>query len=224
MRPFYLLLSLFWILALTACGSEEEITPPVFSNIAASGSLGSITPLTAPSQDPVITITGNIDDVAATIVANTVSGETSVTVQNDGTWEFDLTPKEGTNIVTFTASDQRGNINQLVLTVHHDTTAPLVKTAKQIVDPSPQLVVTFNEALLEASLDTALFSIVNAADDTVIVDSLIATFTTPKTGTLLLGVTLLPGTYKLTCPGVKDIATPDGNSIAVGYSFNFTIQ
>ena len=211
MRPFYLFLSLFCLLALVACGTEEELTQPTFSNITASGSLDSPTILTAPSQDLDVTISGNIDDLAATIVANsTVTGEVSVPVSSiDGSWSIPpFDPLEGANIVSVTATDKRGNINQLVLTVFHDTTAPLVTAVVQSVDPSPQIVVTFNEALLEASLATALFAVdggtpIAAAP----YDSL-----KPKTVTLPLSEALITGDHILTYDGVTDIATPTGNS------------
>jgi hypothetical protein len=226
MRSLYLFLSLLCIFALVACGSEEELIPPVFSNITASGSLGSTTILTTPSQDPGVTISGNIDDFAATIVANsTASGEVAVAVDSsDGSWSFLFSPLEDVNIVSFTASDQRGNLNQMFLTVFHDTTAPLVAVVTQSVDPSPQLVVTFNEALLESSLATAPFSVVNA-DNTPLIGPLTGALTTFNTVTLTLdGAALPPGNYRLNCPEVRDIATPDGNSIAADYFFDFTIQ
>lgn len=225
MRPFYLFIAFFCLFALTACGTEDELIPPAFSNITASGSLGSITILTTPFQDPGVTISGSVDDFTATVIANsTVSGEVPVVVNsNGGSWSFPLAPQEGANIVSFTASDERGNINQMILTVLHDPTAPLVTAVVQSVDPSPQLIVTFNEALLDTSLATALFSIVNPVDGAAVLDSLIATVTTSSTVSLPLAAALPPGTYRLTCPGVKDIATPDGNPVVVDYSFDFTI-
>jgi hypothetical protein len=219
MRSFILLLSLLALLALTACGTEKELIPPSFTEVTASGSLGSVTVLTTPSQDSTVTIKGNIDDVAATIVANsTVTGEVSVDVNSDGSWSFPFDPQEGANIVSFTASDARGNINQMILTVVHDTTAPLVTAVTQSIDPPPQLIVTFDEALLASSLATALFAVDNTPITAASFDPL-----TPNTVTLPLPVVLPAGPHTLTCSGVTDLSTLDGNSIAVGYSFDFTI-
>ena len=220
MRPFYLFLLCLSLLTLTACGSEEELIPPAFLTLLVNDA--EVT--TTPSQDPIVTITGNIDDVAATIVANsTVTGEVPVVVI-DGSWNFEFAPQEGANIVSFTASDARGNINQMILTVFHDTTAPLVTAVSQSVDPPLQLIVTFDEALLDTSLPTAPFSVANAVSGTVVVDSLVATVITPSTVTLPLAEVLPAGTYRLTCPGVKDIATPGGNGVTADYSFDFTIE
>ncbi len=223
MRQFYLLFSLLCILALAACGTEEELTPPAFSNMTGSGSLGSITILTAPFRDLNVSISGNVDDLAATIVANsTVTGEVPVAVDSsDGSWSFPFAPQEGANIISFIASDKRGNLNQMILTVLHDTIAPLVIAVLPSVD-SLQLNIIFNEALLDTSLTTALFSVVDA-DGTTVVASRNATVVTPSTVNLLMDVALLPGSYRLLCPEVKDIATPDGNSVAADYSFPFTI-
>ena len=213
MRPFYLFLSLLCVLVLTGCGSEEEITSPVFSNIEVNGVAVSSTHFNVPN----VTITGNIDDFAATIVANsTATGEKSVTVQSDGTWSFPLPLKEGVNVVTFTASDQRGNINQLVLTLRYDPTAPLITAVTQSVDPSLQLIVTFNEALLASSLDTALFAVDGTPLTAVPFDP-----STPKIVTLTLGEALLPGIHTLTSNGVTDLA---GNSVAPDYPFEIPVQ
>jgi hypothetical protein len=222
MRQFYLFFSLLCILALAACGTEEELTPPAFSNVMVNGA----TVMSIPFKDPNVTITGNIDDFSATIVANsTVTGEVPVVVNNDGSWSFQFTANEGVNIVSLTASDVRGNINQLVLTVLHDTTAPLVTAVVQSVDPLDpnvsQLVVTFNEALLEASLATALFAVDGSAITAAPFDPL-----TPQTVILPLGAALTTGDYILTYDGVTDIATPTGNSTdsTPTYAFPFTIQ
>lgn len=226
MRPFYLFLSLLCLLALTACGTEEELTPPTFSNISASGSLGSTTVLTAPFQDPVITIKGNVDDFSATIVAySTASGEVPVAFDsNDGSWSFDFTSfAEGANSVSFTASDERGNINQMILTLLYDTTAPLVTSVTQsLEDPlSPQLIITFNEALLESSV-TADFCAVDAIP---LSGALLDMDLTKMVVTVPLnnGLPLTPGDHLLTCTGVTDLSTPAGNSIAADYSITFTI-
>lgn len=221
MRPFCLFISLLCLLALTACGTEDELIPPAFISTTASGSLGSPAILTTPSQDPGVTITGIIDDFAATLVASsTVTGEVPVVVNSsDGSWSFSLAPQEGANIISFTASDKRGNLNQMILTVNHDTTAPLVTAVTQSVDPSPQLIVTFDDALLASSLATALFAVGDTPITAVIFDPL-----TPNTVTLSLATALPAGLHQLTCSGVSDLATPDGNIIAVGYSFDFTIE
>ena len=158
MRPFYLFLSLFCILALAACGTEEELIPP---NIKVDGATTSIL-----VKDPSVTITGTIDDLAATLVANsTATGERSVDVnRNDGSWSFTFAPLTiGANIVSFTATDKRGNLNQMILNVNYDPTPPNVTAVVQsVTDPEkPQLIVTFDEALLESSLTTTLFSVVN---------------------------------------------------------------
>lgn len=220
MRSLNLLLSFLCIFALVACGSEEELIPPAFSNITASGSLGSTTILTASFRDPSVTISGNIDDFTATIVANsTASGEVTVDVDSsNGSWSFLFSPQEGVNIVSLTASDKRGNLNQMVLTVLHDTTPPSVISVTQSVDPTPQLIVTFNEALLESSLATALF----AVDGTPLSGASLDTLLTQRIVTLPLAVAL-SGEHLFTCTGVRDIATPDGNSVTDDYSFSFTI-
>ena len=220
MRSYYLLLSFFCILALTACGTEEELTAPAFSNIKVNGAADTSLPV----KDASVTITGNIDDFAGTIVATTpVSGEVPVAVNSsDGSWNFLLTPLvAGANSVSFTASDVRGNINQVILTVQHDPTPPSVTAVVQsVADPGkPQLIVTFDEALLESSLATALFDV----DGTPLAGGTLDTLLTQKTVTLSLPAALPAGPHHLTCSGVRDLATPDGNSIAVGYFFDFTI-
>jgi hypothetical protein len=221
MRPFYLFISLLCLLALTACGTEEELTPPVFRDIrvndAADTSLS--------FKDPSVTITGIIDDFSATLVANsTVTGEVSVDVNSsDGTWIFTFAPlTTGANVVSFIASDKRGNLNQMILTVNHDPTPPTVTAVVQsVADPeNPQLIVTFDEALLESSLTTALF----AVDGTPLSGGTLDTLLTQRTVTLSLDTALPAGPHQLTCSGVSDLAIPDGNSIAVGYSFDFTIE
>jgi len=213
MRPSVLLLSLLCILALTACGREEELTPPAFSNIRVNDAAVTTTPF----KDPNVTITGSIDDLAATMVANsTTTGEVPVAVSgSDGSWSFPLALNAGANIVSFTASDVRGNINQMILTVHYEP-IPRVVSVTQNVDLSPQLIVTFDEALLESSLATAPF----AVDSILISGATLDTLLTQKTVTLPLAAALTPGAHQLTCPGVTDLA---GNSIAADYTFTFTI-
>ncbi|MBE0503421.1 MAG: hypothetical protein IBX46_04745 [Desulfuromonadales bacterium] len=119
MRLFCLFLSLLCLLALTACGTEDETIPPVFSNIQINGADVSSIPYT----DSSVTITGNIDDFSATIVANSAAtGERSVGVDSsNGSWSFEFAPLvAGLNSVSFTASDKRGNFNQLVLNLIYD--------------------------------------------------------------------------------------------------------
>lgn len=217
MRPFYLFISLLCLLALTACGTEEELIPPTFRDIRVNDAAVTTTPF----KEPSVTIRGTLDDFAATLVANsTVSGEVPVIV-SDGNWSFVFAPlTAGANIISFTASDKRGNLNQMILTVNHDPTPPNVTAVVQSVDPSPQLIVTFDEALLESSLATALF----AVDETPLSGGTLDTLLTQRTVTLPLVTALPAGPHKLTCSGVSDLATPDGNSIAVGYSFDFTIE
>jgi predicted small lipoprotein YifL len=118
MRLFSLFLSLLCVLTLTACGTEEEITPPAFSNIKVNDADISSIPYTASN----VIITGNIDDFTATIVANsTATGEVSVAVDSsDGSWSFPFTLQAGVNVVSFIASDQRGNLNQLILNLIYE--------------------------------------------------------------------------------------------------------
>lgn len=122
MRLFCLLLSLFCVLALSACGTEEETIPPTFSNIKVNDADISLIPYTVSS----VTITGNIDDFAATIVANsTVTGEESVDVNSsDGSWSFFIVLQEGANVITFIASDKNGNLNQLILNLSYEPSIP----------------------------------------------------------------------------------------------------
>lgn len=222
MRPFYLLISLIFCLFLIACGKEDVLTPPVFSEVVATGSLNSPTILTLPSQDLAVTISGKIDDIAAKIVANsTVTGEKVVAVNPDGSWSFPITPLEGANTISFTASDLSGNINQMYLTVTHDVTAPTVLSVTQSVDPAaPKLFVSFNEALLPGSMTTAIFAVENA-DGTPLTGPLPATLTLSIV-TLTLNAPLATGPYKLTCSGVTDLSTPLGNSAST-IIFDFTI-
>jgi hypothetical protein len=223
MRLFCLLLSLFCVLALSACGTEEETIPPTFSNIMVNGAVVA----SVPYKDPSVTITGNIDDFVATLVANsTATGERAVDVDSsDGSWSFEFAPlTAGLNSVSFTASDKNGNLNQMVLTILHDPTPPSVITVTQsVADPdNPQLIVTFNEALLESSLTTAPFSVVNV-ENNLTIGPLTGALTTLNTVTLSLIGALEPGTYRLICPDVKDIAITGGNSVATDYYFEFTI-
>lgn len=215
MRPFYLFLSLFCILALVACGTEEELSPP---NIKVDGATTSIL-----VKDPSVTITGTIDDLAATLVANsTATGERSVDVnRNDGSWSFTFAPLTiGANIVSFTATDKRGNLNQMILNVNYDPTPPNVTAVVQsVTDPEkPQLIVTFDEALLESSLTTTFFSVVNTVDESVVEDSLTGILV-DSTVTLTLPAALPAGSYRLICPAITDLA---GNGLATN-SFDFTI-
>lgn len=223
MRPLTLLVFSLCLFLLVACGSEEELTPPAFSNIVATGTAGSSTILSAPSQDVTVTITGEVDDFSAQLmVDSTVSGKVAVAVDPaDGTWSFTFTPQEGVNNVVFTASDQRGNSHQMTLTMTHDTTAPVIaKVVQDLTTPaSPKLVVTFNESLLETSLPTAIFSVdagpvlsANAFDPL-----------NPKVVTLPLSAALSAGSHQITCSGVSDISTPLYNSVAVDYFFDFSI-
>jgi hypothetical protein len=218
MRYLYLFFSLLCILALAACGTEEELIPPAFSNIMVNGAPVTSTPYSGPS----VTISGNIDDVTATIVANsTVTGEVPVIVESDGSWSFTFTPQEGANLVSLTASDARGNINQLILSVTHDMTPPIVIAVTQSVADSenPQLIVTFNEALLESSVTANPFAVIGAT----IISATLDTNLTKRSVTLALDAALPAGTHQLTCTGVTDLATPAGNSVAADYSFPFTI-
>lgn len=122
MRHFCLFLSLLCVLTLTACGTEDEIIPPVFSNIKVNDADVSSLPYTVSS----VTIKGNIDDFSATIVANsTVTGEVPVAVDsNDGSWVFPVTLQAGANAISFIASDKRGNINQLNLNLVYEPSIP----------------------------------------------------------------------------------------------------
>ena len=224
MRSFYLLISLILIVGLTACSEEEVMIPPTFSTIVAIGTSGSTTILTAPSQDLSVTISGNINDFAATITASSTGiGEVSLPVNSsDGSWSLTFAPVEGANSVSFAASDQRGNINQLILTVLHDTTAPLVTAVTQsLADPvAPKLVVTFNEALLASSVTTDPFAVNGAPHLGAILDAV----PTNLTVTLPLSAALPAGIYRLTCSGITDLATPAGNSVLIDYFFDFTIE
>lgn len=218
MRPIILFLSLLTLLALTACGTEEELIPPTFLTTLVNGAVVTTTPF----KEPSVTITGTLDDVSATLVANsTATGEVPVPVSN-GTWSFTFAPLTiGANIITFTASDKRGNLNQMILTVNHDPTPPAVTAVVQsVADPvKPQLIVTFDEALLESSLATALFKVVNPLDESVVVDSLTGTIA-DSTVTLTLPAALPVGSYRLICPAIiTDLA---GNGLATN-SFDFTI-
>ena len=220
MRPFYLFISLLCLLALTACGTEDELIPPAFLTTEVNGAADT----SLSFKDPSVTITGTIDDFSATLVANsTLTGEVPVAVNSsDGTWTFTFAPlTAGANLISFTASDKRGNLNQMILTVNHDPTPPIVTSVVQsVADPEkPQLIVTFDEALLESSLTTALF----AVDQTSLSGATLDTLLTKKTVTLPLAAPFPPGTYQFTSTGVADLALPDGNSVAADYSFSFTI-
>jgi len=118
MRSFCLFLSLLCLLALTACGTEDETIPPTFSNIQVNGADVSSIPYT----DSSVTITGNIDDFSATIVAN--SKNPVVVDSSDGSWSFPLTLQLGPNVISFIASDKRGNFNQLVLNLIYEPSTP----------------------------------------------------------------------------------------------------
>ena len=220
MRSFYLFISLLCLLALTACGTEDELIPPAFLTTEVNGAADTLLPF----KDPSVTITGTLDDFSATLVANsTVTGEVPVDVNSsDGSWRFTFAPlTEGANIVSFIASDKRGNLNQMILTVNHDPTPPSVSSATLSMDPQNfdilLLNVTFDEALATLS-PTAIFSVVDK--DGVLKDGpFTVTLTTPSTVILPLAAETPPGTYRLICPAVTDLA---GNSVAVDYLF--TIQ
>ena len=224
MRTFCLFLSLLCVLTLTACGTEDETIPPIFSNIMINGAVVA----SVPFKESSVTITGNIDDFSATIVANSAAtGERSVGVDSsNGNWSFEFAPLvAGLNSVSFTASDKRGNLNQMVLTILHDPTPPsVIAVAQSVADPEkPQLLVIFNEALLDNSLTTARFNVVNV-DNALSIGLFTGVLTTLNTVTLTLDGALAPGTYRLSSPGVRDIAIPDGNSVTADYFFDFTIQ
>ena len=214
MRSFCLFLSLLCILTLTACGSEEELNPPVFSNVKVNDAdVSSI-----PYMDSSVTITGNIDDFAATIVANTTaSGEDAVAVAIDGRWIFEFTPLvAGLNFVNFTASDKRGNFNQMILTILHDPTPPsVIAVTQSVADPeNPQLIVTFGEAILASSLTSALFTVNGSSVTSVDLDPLANNIVT-----LTLNPVLVAGSYTLTYSGISD---PAGNMVSAA-NFDFTI-
>jgi hypothetical protein len=220
MRPFYLFISLLCLLVLTACGSEDELIPPVFLSTEVNGA----TDTSLPVKESSVTITGTLDDVSATLVANsTLTGEVPVAVNgSDGSWIFTFAPlTAGANIVSFIASDQRGNLNQLILTVNHDPTPPSVSSVTLSMDPQNfdilLLNVTFSEVLATLS-PAAIFSVVDKAD-VLIAGPFTVTLTTPSTVILPLAAETPPGTYRLICPEVTDLA---GNSVAVDYLF--TIQ
>jgi hypothetical protein len=222
MRPSFFLFLLLCILALTACGGEEELTPPAFSNITVKGAADT----SIPFKDPSVTIAGAIDDVSATLVASsTAIGEVPVAVNSsDGSWSFNFAPlTAGANIISFTASDKSGNINQMILTVLHDPTPPSVSSVTLSMDPQNfdilLLNVTFDEVLATLS-PAAIFSVVDNAG-ALIAGPFTVTLTTPSTVILPLAAETPPGTYRLICPdpGVSDLA---GNSVAVDYLF--TIQ
>jgi hypothetical protein len=219
MRPFILFLSLLALLALTACGTEEELIPPTFLTTLVNDAAVTTTPF----KDPSVIITVTLDDVNATLVANsTATGEVPVKVSDDGIWRFTFAPlTTGANIITFTASDKRGNLNQMILTVNHDPTPPSVTAVVQsVADPGNlQLIVAFDEALLESSLTTALF----AVGQTPLSGATLDTLLTQKVVTLPLAEPFPPGTYLFTSTGVADLALPDGNSVAADYTFSFTI-
>ena len=221
MRPFYLLISLLCLFAFTACGTEEELIPPVFLTTEVNGAEVTTTPF----KDPSVIITVTLDDVNATLVANsTATGEVPVIVSDDGIWRFTFAPlTAGANIISFTASDKRGNLNQMILTVNHDPTPPNVTAVVPSADPQnptvPQLIVTFDETLLDTSLPTASFRVDNA-DGAIVANSLTTTPTTSNTVTLTLDAVLsMPGTYRLVYSGVADLA---GN-VATNF-FDFTIE
>lgn len=218
MRPFILLLSLLALLALTACGTEEELIPPAFLTTLVNNAPVTTTPF----KESSVPISGTLDDVSAKLVAkSTVTGEVPVDV-NNGSWTFTFAPlTAGANIITFTASDQRGNLNQMILTVVHDPTPPSISSVTQSVDPQNSanflLNVTFDE-VLDTLSPAATFSVVDK-DGALIGGPFTVTLTTPSTVILPLATKLPPGDYRLICPEVRDLA---GNSIVVDYLF--TIQ
>lgn len=123
MRSFCLFLALFFVLVLSGCGSEDDTSPPSFRDIRINGSTDFSTTFSVSS----VTITGTIDDFGAKIVANSsATGERGVDVNSaDGNWIFVFEPlSAGSNIITLTATDDRGNINQMILTVLY---VPLVE-------------------------------------------------------------------------------------------------
>lgn len=206
------------LLLLTACGSEDELIPPVFGNITVNGSAELSTSFRAST----LTMTGTVDDVRATLVAKTVENvEVSIPVNStDGRWSLTFSPQEGVNLVTLTASDKRGNVNQMLLNVLHDSLPPLVTSVTQdLTEPaSPRLIVLFNEPIHEESLTNALFAVNQEPLSPGTVDSL-----TQKIVTIPLRSALAPGDYQLNCVGVTDLADTGGNSLLAGDTFSFSI-
>ena len=127
MRFFPLFAVLLFVSLLSACGSEEEIIPPTYSDIRVNTELATAERLLIPYTESEVTISGMIDDLSAKIVATTAAGDVDVPVvpidNSKGSWTF-LFPllEESANSVTFAATDQRGNVNRLYLTVLRDTT------------------------------------------------------------------------------------------------------
>lgn len=217
MRPVHFLILLILILSLSACGSEEALTPPLFSNITAFG------PATLTGRGQSITVTGKISDPAADIVIkSTVQGE--LTRSSDGNWQYIFSPQEGTNTVICTATDQHGNVNQMSFTVLYAPHAPVVTAVTQSLNPSPQLLVTFNNDLTSADLSTAIFTVVkDGLPPLTIAKPFSLSPLAPKSVTLTLSTALLPGSYQLTYSGVADPLSTLNNIIPVNYAFDFTI-
>lgn len=225
MRQYYLFILLLLLAVLTACGSEELMTPPVFSNVTVRDSLDLTKILTSPFQNSQVTITGTIDDVTAEIVASsTVSGELTII---DGSWAYAFAPAEGANLVTFTASDQEGNINQLFLTVTRDTTPPSMSAVAQgtnLLTLAPQLIVIFSEEVLISSLKADGFVVLKDGVPLLTLSADPLTTTTTSMVTLPLSTALSAGTYQISCVGITDLSTPTGNSVATDYLKEFTIE
>lgn len=216
MRPFILFLSLLTLLALTACGTEDELIPPVFLTTEVNGAKVTTTPF----KESSVIITGTLDDLNATLVANsTVTGEVPVAVDSGaGSWRFPLPLSVGANIVSFIASDKRGNLNQLILTVNHDPTPPTVSATSPaagttVTTPVTAVTVTFSEALAgEPTL--ANFSIFTTPISSVTYDA------ATQTATLALAGPLANG--EQTVNFVGPITDPAGNPLAQT-SFTFTV-
>lgn len=213
MRLYHLLISLILFVLLAACGTEDLSTPPIFSNVVANG----VT--TAGARTQSITISGKIDDVEAELVADSSATEPqSVSINNDGTWEFTFAPNDGDNQVILTATDLDQNINQMVLTVVYNPLGPVVAAVTQNTDPAPRIMVTFNGPVFESSLATAVFALDGVRLDDATMDSEVSSLIV----TIPLSASLSAGAHQLTCGGINDISTTS-NPVPVNYSYNFVI-
>lgn len=216
-----LLLALILTALLVACGTEDaDLFPPAFTLSPASMNL-----LNRPSNAATVVLSGTLDDPAATVEVeiNGSAAPAAFVLAADGSWTLSFTPVEGTNSVSLTASDLRGNINQLAFGLVHDTTLPTVTAHVPTQDATlaaavDTISITFSEALAENVPVAADFLIDNVA--------IAATNFAYDPATRIATLTAVPalgnGSHSVSIGVSGAIVDPAGNPLAPK-TINFTV-
>lgn len=116
----FFLLASFTLLSLSACGGNQDITPPT---ITLSTKIGAA--INDPHTNSPLTVKGTVDDPNATVEISANPSSILSNVVAGSNWSFDLKNlQEGSNLITITATDQKGNMNTAYISVILDTVPP----------------------------------------------------------------------------------------------------